>query len=236
MASEASPADTPRVIAVPPDKLVVDESYQARERLDPQHVERLRNTDPKAWPPLLVTPYPNRLGCYLIIDGAHRFEAGKRLADGKRVTRFPCTVRDGLTYADSFEANRNHPLTLSTAERKQFAVWLHELKPDLSMRTLALVSGLTHPTVSAAIAREQGHAGSGCAATHIGRLLQLLRRAHESREGSGLLGRGGMEPAYVAKTILESRDRRGTLQALEFWLPRLAEGLKIAREKMTGQR
>jgi ParB-like chromosome segregation protein Spo0J len=223
------------VVAVPVDKLVMDESYQARNRLDPQHIERLRNSDPKTWPPLLVTSHPDRPGFYLVIDGAHRFEAGKQLGNGTRVTAFPCVVRDSLGYADSFEANRAHPLTLSTTERRQFALWLHELKPDLSIRALAREAGLTHPTVSAAIAQDQERSGPGSGGRDIGRLLNLLRRSRQSREGAGFLGLGNKEPAYIAKTILECKDPQGTLQALEFWLPRLAEGREIAREKMPGQ-
>src|SRR5215216_4663514 len=123
------------IIGLAPDQLVIEPRYQARERIDRQHVERLRHSDPEQWEPLLVRPLGD--GRYAILDGAHRFEAGKQLPGNRRVTTYPCRVLPDGGYGDSFDANADRPLSLSVGDRKRYAYALHRAHPSLSVRECA---------------------------------------------------------------------------------------------------
>lgn len=127
--------------------LRMDEQYQPCEQeLDHEHLERLRASDPAAWPPLVVSP--TAAGTYDVIDGFHRLQVARE----RGLTTLRCQVVDGAGYPDAVRANLTHGLPLSLADRKAFACLLHAEEPTLSLRELGRQSGLSDKTVKAALA------------------------------------------------------------------------------------
>ncbi len=134
------------LVDLPLGQLCADASYQPRgEGLDPNHLERLRASDPTRWPPLLVSP--NDAGSFDVIDGFHRLQ----IAHERQLATFRCEVVAGAGYPEAVAANLAHGLPLSNQDRKEFAIWLHEQEPALSLRELARHSGLSDKTVKAAL-------------------------------------------------------------------------------------
>lgn len=148
------------VLMIPVEQLVVD-GKNARMRLDANHLARLQDSDHSKWPPLIVTPLPGQSSMYAVIDGGHRLEAGKKLANGKHVTAFPCYVLDHAGYGESFAANTAHPLTLSVKERMRFAVGLRKVHPKMSLREIAKRVGVSPGTASKFFAGRNSSSGAG---------------------------------------------------------------------------
>jgi hypothetical protein len=133
-------------VNLPLGQVQVDTNYQPRMGgLDPDHLERLRGSDPTQWPPLLVSP--NDAGGYDVIDGFHRLH----IAREREFATIRCAIMPGAGYPEAVAANLAHGLPLSIQDRKTFAVWLHEQEPTLSLRELARRSGLSDKTVKAAL-------------------------------------------------------------------------------------
>jgi len=217
----------PQLISIPVEKLLVDPDYQARATADAQQVARLKASDPKSWPELLVTPNPKRRGTYLVIDGQHRILAGRELENGNVVTSFPCRVVPNLGYEASVQENLKHlGLQLSTADRKAYAVFLHEQHPDLSGREVARRVGLDVVTVLTAW---KGGPDPASKPSNLSRSLTSIIKAEAEREGMG-----GGRPAYVAHTILNSKDPEAVVIALDGWIAALTDGLEQARAKLAG--
>jgi len=219
-----------QLVAIPVSKLLVDPGYQARARTDAQQVARLRAAPPQDWPPLLVTPNPKRAGTYLVIDGAHRLEAGRKLDGGRSVSSFPCKVVPNMGYEDSVQENLKHlGLQLSTADRKAYSVFLHEEHSDLSARELARRVGLAPSTVLIAL-NGAGSGGNGRVARQLPKILSNLVKA--GREG-------GASPearsSYVARAIQEAKDPEAIIEALGAWLIPLTVGLDRARAELAGK-
>jgi len=219
-----------RIVSIRADRLVVAPHLQARSALDRQHVERLRNADPKTWGPLLATPIPDRPGYFAVCDGAHRLEAGKQLPGGATVTAYPCIVQDGIGYAESFAANTSHPLTLGTQDRKAFARALHDADPGLSARELARRVGLSPTTVIAALAKSNG---AEPRTAHISSALAAIVRAAEGGEGEGSpeeLTR------HVLDMILASKRPKAVANALTVWQVPLTVALQRAVKRLSKAR
>lgn len=219
------------LVAIPVEKLIVDLDFQARARTDPQQVARLKASEPEEWPPLLVTPNPDskRPGTFLIIDGAHRFLAGRDLEGGGVVTDYPCRVVPGLGYEDSCLVNLTHlGLQLSTTDRKAYAVFLHEQHPDLSTRELARRVGLAASTVMIAL-NGVGSDGRSRAPFQLPRILSGLVKAGQEGGSSSRA-----KSSHVAKSILGSRDPEAVVDALDTWLVPLTVGLDRARVELAG--
>ena len=172
--------------AIPVAQLQADENDQPREALKEAHVKLLMASDPTTWPPLLVTPGQD--GRYLIVDGFHRHEAATRLGIGA----LSCTVDPTAGYPEGFAANLNHGLPLSLNERKDFACWLHDVEPDLSLRELGRRSGLNHETVKRALETEDVEPIGRTKATPdpIRDLVRQVDRTYRSGEGRTWLGLG----------------------------------------------
>ena len=211
------------VVLIPVEQLILDPKYQARLRLDVNHLERLRNTDPKTWPPLLVRPIAEQPGIYAVVDGGHRLEAGKKLASGRRVTALPCCVLEGAGYGASFNANASHPLTLSVKERLRYALLIHEKAPKASARSIAKQVGLAHNTVSKAFAGGGSSGGSADDSDEavVRRVLGLMTKnptaVHADEVYSSIFG--GPHAAQVYKavrhwvTVLDAALQRAEAQA-----------------------
>lgn len=220
------------LVGIPAELLILDPDVQARAAQDPQQIARLRMSDAQSWPPLLVTPNidPERPGTFLIIDGAHRFLAGQHFESGKKVAVYPCEVRDGLGYEDSAEANLRHlALQLSTADRKLYAVCLHENDPELSAREIGRRVGLAPHTVISAL---KDPADSPGKKPVLPRFLSALLKADS--EGQGFLKLGDRRK-YVEQCILSSRNPAAVIESLDTWLRPLSEGADRARAKLADQ-
>jgi hypothetical protein len=147
--------------------------------LDPDHLERLRGSDPTQWPPLLVSP--NDAGGYDVIDGFHRLHIAREC----EFTTIRCAVMPGAGYPEAVAANLTHGLPLAIRDRKTFAVWLHEQEPTLSFRELARRSGLSDKTVKAALEHaESPQSGGGAPSPDpIVRMVRLARAAITNEVG-----------------------------------------------------
>jgi ParB-like chromosome segregation protein Spo0J len=161
-------------------------SYQPRGAgLDDEHLERLRASDTAHWPPLLVAP--NETGSYDVIDGFHRLH----VARDRQLPSLRCAVVEGAGYPEAFAANLAHGLPLTIQDRKDFAVWLHELEPTLSLRELARRSGLSDKTVKAALTSAESPQSpeerllrvASAPSDPIVRLVRLARAAIADRTG-----------------------------------------------------
>jgi ParB-like chromosome segregation protein Spo0J len=171
------------VLPVPLDRLRANPDFQPRARgLDPEHLERLRASDPATWPPLLVAPDAD--GGYDVVDGFHRLHVARELS----LPTLPCVVDEGAGYADAAVANLAHGLPLSLADRKAFARWLHDQLPDLSYVELGRASGLSDKTAKRALAgpSESSSRAGGFpprAADPVEQLVRLARAAVRDRTG-----------------------------------------------------
>lgn len=170
---------------VPIDSLVLDFRVQPRvDGLRESHVralvEALRSG--AVLPPLLVTPHPDGRR-YTVIDGAHRLEAFRRVG----LQTVQVVVRDSADFWDAFIANQRHGFPLTVEDRKRAARWLHEHRPELSVREIARMVGLGASTVQDVLSgrrRESGGGGLVQRPNPWRRFLQALvklytRRGHE---------------------------------------------------------
>jgi hypothetical protein len=170
---------------VPIDSLSTDDRFQVRlGGLREAHVrslvEALRSG--AELPPLLVAPRRDGRH-FVVLDGAHRLEAFKRV----QARAVQVIVRDGAGFWEAFEANQKHGLPLTVEDRKRAALWLHENCPELSVREIARMVGLGASTVQDTLSgrrRESGGRGLVQRPDPWRRFLQALvkvytRRGHE---------------------------------------------------------
>lgn len=194
--------------------IVADEDYQPRRALNERHVRQLMASDPESWPPVLVTPHDRG---YLLIDGFHRLEAAIRL----RLETLVCTVLPDAGYPEAFAANMTHGLTLTTAERKDFARWLADQDPGLSYRELGRRSGLNHATVKRALTEGADPEPTGprprTAPDPIAKLVRTVVTAYDAGHGRTWLGfgRDGNPTAFRAEiAAYDEGDRADVARAL----------------------
>jgi predicted transcriptional regulator len=123
--------------------------------LNKEHLETLILSDPKDWPPIIVTK--TDIG-HVIIDGYHRREAAraKGLASLKATSR--TYKSDAEVVEATFRANLTHGLKASAENRSSYAYWLHLTYPDMEQKEIAQRCGITQPAVSIAITRREEQA------------------------------------------------------------------------------
>jgi hypothetical protein len=129
------------------DVIDVDEDFQPRVKgLNQEYIEHLMTTDPAHWPPLILTREPN---CHKpsIVDGFHRYQAARRLG----LTSIHAVEIPNLGYSDAVALNLGNGQALSRADRKEFAQWLRESDPALSLREIGRRCGLSDKTVKATL-------------------------------------------------------------------------------------
>jgi len=214
---------TEEVVKIPVEKLVVDPKYQARTRLDLDHVARLADTDPAAWLPLLVTPIADQPGMYAVIDGAHRLEAGKKLANGKRVTAYPCRVKDDLGVAASWAANASHPLTICAKDRIRFALGYHQKYPKMSAYEISRRVGLSHSTVSKALAGGTSSGGTPDGNSAVRRVLSAMTYGADAQSDD------------VYAEVFSSKDPAQVYRAVRHWVIVLSDVVRKAEAETEDQ-
>ena len=121
--------------------------------LDQAHVERLVELRGD-WPPIVVWGERN-----LVVDGAHRMAAARRLGYTRvGAVRFAGTADDA--YLESVRRNIDHGLPLSLEDRRRAARRVLSRHPEWSDRRIASLCGLSGKTV-ARLRRDQPDAGDG---------------------------------------------------------------------------
>jgi hypothetical protein len=122
------------------DEITVGESIRGCG-LDDAHVGLLMETD-GAWPAILVWG-PERL----LVDGAHRLEAARRLGHRRIVAAvFVGSRQEALL--EAIRSNTEHGLPLSLADRRGAARSLLSANPEWSDRRIASACGLSGRTVA----------------------------------------------------------------------------------------
>lgn len=117
---------------------------QVRDRIDPDHVERLAEVLDDL-PPILARLLDD--GTYAVLGGAHRVEAHRSVGLLEVAAQVvECDDAEALRLA--IQDNRDHGQPLTLAEKRHNAVQLMEAQPGLSDRSVARVCGLSHPTVA----------------------------------------------------------------------------------------
>ena len=163
------------IMLIPIAQLTADERYQARgDGLSEAHVQLLMESDPQAWPPVLVEPMGDNT--YGLRDGFHRHETASRLG----LSALLCRVVDGAGYPEAVAANLTHGLPLSKADRKDAARWWAEREPDLSYREIGRRVGLSDKTVKAAITEDERPQAQRSAPDPAARLVSHLIRTYEA--------------------------------------------------------
>lgn len=144
----------PNICKLPIASLIIDADYQPRTftgadgdllPVKSSHVAALTHSDVEHWPPITVTD--NGDGTYTVIDGMHRVAAAERLG----LPEIEAVIETGAGYDRAFELNMSHGMPISVSDRKDFARWLHEQEPELSLREIGRRTGLSHHTVSNAL-------------------------------------------------------------------------------------
>jgi ParB-like chromosome segregation protein Spo0J len=124
----------------------------AMRALDAANLESLLVSDPRSWPPIIVTRSSRG---YILIDGYHRCETAKR----RGLDRLPAICVPFASEQDvveaAFRANLKHGLKASQETRSDYAYWLHVTYPHMEQAEIAQRVGVTQSTVSKAIARRE---------------------------------------------------------------------------------
>lgn len=200
---------------IPLDAIIPDERFQPRTDLNETHVRQLMASDPDTWPPLLVT-FSDDGDKLLLIDGFHRHEAAMRLS----LRELPSRIEPEAGYPEAFAANMHHGLTLTTSERKDFAIWLHEDDPTLSYRELGRRTGLNHETIKRAIEQPATSTDGDrpqAKSDPIRKLVREVVRTYEAGHGRSLFGLGKAgNPTAFQREIASygSEDQPEVAQAL----------------------
>jgi AraC-like DNA-binding protein len=109
--------------------------------LDEAHVVLLMETV-EQWPPIVVWGEER-----LVIDGAHRVEAARRLGHSRVMAVRFVGSRDEA-FVESVRRNVDHGLPLSVADRRRAVVRVLRRHPDWSDRRIAAVCGLSGRSVA----------------------------------------------------------------------------------------
>lgn len=155
---------------VPIQKIFTIDEFQPRVKgIDINHVRSLEET-PEQWPPLVCFQIGDE---FLIGDGRHRFEAGKRLG----LEFLPIDVVDQPADGDfrgfAFRLNLLHGRPMSLEDRRQRAAEVLAARPGLSDRKIGDQTGLSPTTI--------GKIRAEMLAVHSG---QSIRDQKLSDEGS----------------------------------------------------
>lgn len=130
--------------------MVLSDEFMVRG-IDDSNLMSLENSDPKDWPPLLVSIERDQMGRqtgrYLVLGGAHRLIAAQSL----EVDSLPCEiVQDRITETQAllmaYEDNARHGKALTRTERQDYVRLLKQTYPTMSWRELARRTGLSDKT------------------------------------------------------------------------------------------
>jgi ParB-like chromosome segregation protein Spo0J len=137
---------TLNALLLPLSQLRANVKFQPRfAGLDAEHLERLRASELRAWPPLVVSP--NTIGTYDVVDGFHRLHVARE----RGLEAIACTVVESAGYPEAVEANLAHGLPLTLADRKAYARWLYDDDPTRSFAEIGRQSGLSDKTAKKAV-------------------------------------------------------------------------------------
>lgn len=141
--------NSPEQVVILPLAAIIDIDAIPDRPLNIQHVDALVVTnEPDKWPPIIVTPIGEKYGR---IAGKHRIEAARRL----QLSGLRAVVRTYSSPAEMYSAmwedNARNGLPPSTSQRKEYALTLHRLQPQLSLREIGRRAGLPHITVQRAL-------------------------------------------------------------------------------------
>ncbi len=156
MAVQLLPDKEDRIVLTPYDLISLKDAgirggaFAMRE-LNAKNLVSLSLSDPKKWPPILVTLCT---AGYIVIDGYHRWEVAKEQNFDLVAICIPFSNENDIIEA-AFRANLKHGLQASSENRSDYAYWLHVTYPDMEQAEIALRVGVTQSTVSKAIARRE---------------------------------------------------------------------------------
>jgi hypothetical protein len=129
-----------RSVEVPIEEVTVGEGVRSRG-LDESHVALLMEMAGQ-WPPIVLWGERN-----LVVDGAHRVAAARRLGHGRvAAVRFYGTSDEA--FVESVRRNVDHGLPLSVVDRRRAARRVLGRHPEWSDRRIAAVCGLSGKTVA----------------------------------------------------------------------------------------
>lgn len=193
--SEHHTSSEPVMISL--DRLTPNPDYQPRSAgLSESHVRLLMESEPATWIALLVAPDDK---AFVIIDGFHRFEAGRRLG----LAALHCVVVPGAGYPEAVAANLRHGLPLSIFDRKDAARWWAEQEPDLSYREIGRRAGLSDKTAKSAIDSPIAES-SPSLPDPVRKLVTLAYRTYSNRHGRTFLGIGKAGNAAAFRREIET--------------------------------
>lgn len=148
-------SENEHIVALPVNELVdletagyPDSAYL--RTLNTDHVETLVASDLENIPPIIVTKRRNQ---WVVVDGYHRLAASKHLKRDT-VPAIICSYASDNDVIDAaFQANMQHGLILSRADKEKYVLWLAKAFPKLSQTEIASRSRLTQATVSRMLAK-----------------------------------------------------------------------------------
>ena len=126
-----------------------------------EHLESLMESDPNAWPPILVTFTSRGYVCY---DGQHRIQAA--MLKNRHIIRARSKNFKNLNelIEATFRANLIHGLPTSLTTKSDYCYWLHITSPKMTQNDIAKKVGVNQSTVQRAIEqreRKQQEASKG---------------------------------------------------------------------------
>lgn len=192
---------------VPLEEAGIPHADLARRPLDKEHLETLILSDPRQWPPILVTKTDKG---YVLIDGYHRKEAAtdKGLAEIRATCQSYKTEQDIIEAC--FEANLRHGKPASKESRSNYAYWLHITFPDMDQKEIARRAGVKQSTVSVAISRrKRQEAAKKAGARHKDEAQEHMRRTFRS------LARDATRFADEIKELEEGEQRSIIIEELD---------------------
>lgn len=120
---------------------------------DEAHIRALvAANEPDKWPPIIVTPGAYGDGChYGLIAGQHRLLAAMDLDNATIKSEIKQYATQHEMYLAMWNDNRTNGRAPTVAERKEHAVILHALNPEMSYREIGRLAGLDDKAVKRAI-------------------------------------------------------------------------------------
>jgi hypothetical protein len=205
-----------KTVSVRPSEITADPALQPRvDGIDPDHVRAL---EPVAehWPALKVV---KRGGCYLLVDGFHRFAAAQNLKLETVAAEVLDTPENEDLHYLAFTLNAAHGRPLTLSDRRAFAARLLRAHPDWSDREVGRRCGMVQPTIAKVRQELERHADIPTTATRVGRDGREYAVApRQPRNGTTTL-------ASVIDTFVSAFDRTGHRQIVRY-LSRLADVLE----------
>lgn len=202
------------IIRLPVARLVRNPDYQPRRNgISEAHVRLLMEAGPETWEPVTVAPVDG--GRFEVIDGNHRVVAALRL----KLDALPGYLLPGAGYPEAVAANLAHGLPLTLADRKDFARWLAQQEPGLSLREIGRRCALNHATVKRAIqdGADGGELRQRSRPDPIGRLVSQVYRTYADGNGRTWLGfgrEGNPKSFHRAIEAYREEDRAAIARAM----------------------